>query len=97
MIVWYSYHMKMINFPTLIADALRNAPRYAHEDAPILVAQLVRDFPIIRPDVVEEVVSMACDMIGNSNFRANLELDNNPDVMSIMHICMIKHHGNVEC
>ena len=87
----------MINFPTLIADALRNAPRYAHEDAPILVAQLVRDFPIIRPDVVEEVVSMACDMVGNSNFQANLALDRNPDVYPIMHCMMIKFNGSVEC
>ena len=87
----------MINFPTLIADALRNAPRYAHEDAPLLVAQLVRDFPIIRPDVVEEVVSMACDSCRSSNFAANLALKVNPDVMSIMHILMIKHHGSVEC
>ena len=90
--------MKMINFPTLIADALRNALRYRHDDgAVILAAQLVRDYPHFRADVIEEVVSMACDMSGNSNFRANLELDKNPDVMSIMHICMIKHHGNVEC
>ena len=89
--------MKMINFPTLIADALRNAPRYAHEDAPLLVAQLVRDFPNVKPDVVAEVVSYACDMVGNSNFRANLEMDVNPDVYPIMHILMIKHHGSVEC
>jgi len=89
--------MKMLNLPTLIKDALRNAPRYAHEDAPILVAQLVRDFPNVKPDVVAEVVSYACDMVGNSNFRANLEMDVNPDVYPIMHILMIKHHGSVEC
>ena len=89
--------MKMLNLPTLIADALRNAPRYAHEDAPILVAQLVRDFPNVKPEVVAEVVSYACDMVGNSNFRANLEMDVNPDVYPIMHILMIKHHGSVEC
>ncbi len=89
--------MKMLNLPTLIADALRNAPRYAHEDAPILVAQLVRDFPNVKPEVVAEVVSYACDMVGNSNFQANLALDRNPDVYPIMHCMMIKFNGSVEC
>jgi len=89
--------MKMLNLPTLIKDALRNAPRYAHEDAPILVAQLVRDFPNVKPEVVAEVVSYACDMVGNSNFRANLEMDVNPDVYPIMHCMMIKFNGSVEC
>ncbi len=88
---------KFASFSTLIADALRNALRYRHDDAPVLVAQLVRDYPQFRADVVEEVVSMACDTSRNSNFRDNLALERNPDVMSIMHICMIKHHGSVEC
>ena len=86
------------SFPTLIADALRNALRYRHDDgAVILTAQLVRDYPQFRADVIEEVVSMACDSSRNSNYRDNLALERNPDVMNIMHICMIKHHGSVEC
>ena len=93
--------MKMKNmfasFPTLIKDALANALRYRHEDAPVLVAQLVRDYPQFRPNVIEDVVAMACDSSFSSNFRANLALDRNPDVMSIMHILMIKHSGSVEC
>ena len=86
------------SFPTLIADALRNALRYRHDvGAVILTAQLVRDYPQFRADVVEEVVSMACDSSRNSNFRDNLALERNPDVMNIMQICMIKHSGNVGC
>lgn len=81
----------------MIGDALRHAPRYAHDDAPVLVVQLVRDFPNIRPDVIEEVVSYACDMSRNSNFSANLALERNPDVSPIMHCMMIKFDGNVEC
>ena len=89
--------MKLKNLPNLIEDALRNAPRYAHEDAPVLVAQLVRDFPNVKPDVVAEVVSYACDLSRNSNFRANLKMDVNPDVFPIMHCMMIKFDGSVEC
>ena len=87
----------LASFPTLIADVLANVLRYRHDDVPVLVAQLVRDYPQFRADVVEEVVSMACDSSRNSNFRDNLALERNPDVMNIMHICMIKHHGSVEC
>ena len=85
------------SFPSFIADVLANVLRYRHEDAPVLVAQLVRDYPQFRPAVIEEGVSMACDSSTSSTFRANLALDRNPDVMSIMHICMIKHSGSVEC
>tara|TARA_R110002060_G_scaffold474_1_gene1155 strand:+ start:75 stop:356 length:282 start_codon:yes stop_codon:yes gene_type:complete len=85
------------SFPTLIADALGNALGYRHENAPVLIAQLVRDYPQFRADVIEDVVSMACESSFSSNFRANLALDRNPDVMSIMHILMIKHSGSVEC
>ena len=89
---------KFASFSTLIADALRNALRYRHDDgAVILAAQLVRDYPQFRADVIEEVVSRACDSSHNSNFRDNLALERNPDVMNIMHICMIKHSGSVEC
>ncbi len=88
----------LASFPTFIKDVLANVLRYRHEDVPVLVAQLVRDYPQFRADVVEEVVSMACATSFNSNFNANLALDDrNPDVMGIMHICMIKHHGSVEC
>ena len=85
------------SFSTLIKDALANALRYRHEDAPVLIAQLVRDYPQFRPNVIEDVVSMACATSFNSNFNANLALDRNPDAMGIMHICMIKFHGSVEC
>ena len=85
------------SFPSFIADVLANVIRYRHDDVPVLVAQLVRDFPQFRPNVIEDVVSMACDSSRSSNFRANLALERNPDVMSIMHICMIKHCGSVEC
>ena len=85
------------SFPSFIADVLANVLRYRHEDAPVLVAQLVRDYPQFRPAVIEEVVSMACDSSTSSTFRGNLALKRNPDVMTIMHICMIKHHGSVEC
>ncbi len=87
----------LASFPTFIKDVLANVLRYRHEDIPVLVAQLVRDYPQFRADVVEEVVSMACDSSTSSTFRANLALDRNPDVMTIMHICMIKYHGSVEC
>ena len=85
------------SFSTLIKDVLANVLRYRHEDVPVLVAQLVRDYPQFRPNVIEDVVSMACATSFNSNFNANLALDRNPDAMGIMHICMIKHHGSVEC
>ena len=85
------------SFPSFIADVLANVLRYRHDDAPVLVAQLVRDYPQFRADVVADVVSMACESSFSSNFRANLALDRNPDVMSIMHILMIKHSGSVEC
>ena len=87
----------LASFPSFIGDVLANVLRYRHEDAPVLVAQLVRDYPQFRADVVSDVVSMACDSSFSSNFRANLALDRNPDVMSIMHILMIKHCGSVEC
>ena len=87
----------LASFPSFIADVLANALRYRHEDIPVLVAQLVRDYPQFRTAVIEEVVSMACDSSTSSTFRANLALDRNPDVMSIIHICMIKFHGSVEC
>ena len=85
------------SFPSFIADVLANVLRYRHEDAPVLVAQLVRDYPQFRPNVIETVVSMAVATSFNSNFKANLALDSNPDMMGIMHICMIKFHGSVEC
>ena len=85
------------SFPSFIADVLANVLRYRHEDVPVLIAQLVRDFPQFRPNVIEDVVSMACDSSRSSNFRANLALERNPDVLAIMHICMIKFHGSVEC
>jgi hypothetical protein len=87
----------LASFPSFIADVLANVLRYRHDDVPVLVAQLVRDYPQFRADVVEEVVSMACDSSRNSNFRDNLALERNPDVMNIMQICMIKHSGNVGC
>ena len=87
----------LASFPSFIGDVLANVLRYRHDDLPVLVAQLVRDYPQFRADVVEEVVSMACDTSRNSNFRDNLALERNPDVMSIMQICMIKHSGNVGC
>ncbi len=87
----------LASFPSFIADVLANVLRYRHDDLPVLVAQLVRDYPQFRADVIEEVVSMACDTSRNSNFRDNLALERNPDVMSIMQICMIKHSGNVGC
>ena len=87
----------LASFPSFIGDVLANVLRYRHEDIPVLVAQLVRDYPQFLPAVIEEVVSMACDSSRSSNFRANLALERNPDVMSIMHICMIKHSGRVEC
>ena len=87
----------LASFPSFIKDVLANVLRYRHEDVPVLVAQLVRDYPQFRADVVEEVVSMACDSSTSSTFRGNLALERNPDVMSIMHICMIKHSGRVEC
>ena len=87
----------LASFPSFIGDVLANVLRYRHEDIPVLVAQLVRDYPQFLPAVIEEVVSMACDSSVSSNFRANLALDRNPDVMNIMHICMIKFHGSVEC
>ena len=87
----------LASFPTFIKDVLANVLRYRHEDVPVLIAQLVRDYPQFRADVVEEVVTMACATSFNSNFRDNLALERNPDVMGIMHICMIKHHGSVEC
>ena len=85
------------SFSTLIKDVLANVLRYRHEDVPVLVAQLVRDYPQFRADVIEDVVSMAVATSFNSNFNANLALDRNPDAMGIMHICMIKFHGSVEC
>ena len=85
------------SFPSFIGDVLANVLRYRQDDLPVLVAQLVRDYPQFRADVVEEVVSMACDSSRNSNFRDNLALERNPDVMNIMQICMIKHHGSVGC
>ena len=85
------------SFPSFIGDVLANVLRYRHEDIPVLVAQLVRDYPQFLPAVIEEVVSMACDSSRNSNFRDNLALERNPDVANIMHICMIKHCGSVEC
>ena len=87
----------LASFPSFIGDVLANVLRYRHEDIPVLVAQLVRDYPQFLPAVIEEVVSMACDSSTSSTFRDNLALKRNPDVMSIMHICMIKHHGSVEC
>ena len=87
----------LASFPSFIGDVLANVLRYRHDDLPVLVAQLVRDYPQFRADVVEEVVSMACDTSRNSNFRDNLALERNPDVMSIMQICMIKHSGKVGC
>ena len=87
----------LASFPSFIGDVLANVLRYRHADLPVLVAQLVRDYPQCRADVVEEVVSMACDSSRNSNFRDNLALERNPDVMNIMQICMIKHSGNVGC
>ena len=86
----------LASFPSFIGDVLANVLRYRHDDLPVLVAQLVRDYPQFRADVVEEVVSMACDTSRNSNFRDNLALERNPDVMSIMQICMIKYSGKVE-
>ena len=87
----------LASFPSFIADVLANVLRYRHEDVPVLIAQLVRDYPQFRPNVIEDVVSMACDSSRNSNFRDNLALERNPDVMGIMHICMITHSGSVEC
>ncbi len=87
----------LASFPSFIGDVLANVLRYRHEDVPVLVAQLVRDYPQFRPNVIEDVVSMAVATSFNSNFNANLALDRNPDVMSIMHILMIKHCGSVEC
>ena len=87
----------LASFPSFIGDVLANVLRYRHDDLPVLVAQLVRDYPQFRADVIEEVVSMACDTSRNSNFRDNLALERNPDVMNIMQICMIKHSGNVGC
>ena len=87
----------LASFPSFIGDVLANVLRYRNDDLPVLVAQLVRDYPQFRADVVEEVVSMACDSSRNSNFRDNLALERNPDVMNIMQICMIKHSGNVGC
>ena len=87
----------LASFPSFIGDVLGNVLRYRHDDLPVLVAQLARDYPQFRADVVEEVVSMACDTSRNSNFRDNLALERNPDVMNIMQICMIKHSGNVGC
>ena len=87
----------LASFPTFIGDVLANVLRYRHEDVPVLVAQLVRDYPQFRPNVIETVVSMAVATSFNSNFNANLALERNPDMMGIMHICMIKFHGSVEC
>ena len=87
----------LASFPSFIGDVLANVLRYRHDDLPVLVAQLVRDYPQFRADVIEEVVSMACDTSRNSNFRDNLALERNPDVMNIMQICMIKHSGKVGC
>tara|TARA_R110002012_G_C11436040_1_gene589999 strand:+ start:179 stop:466 length:288 start_codon:yes stop_codon:yes gene_type:complete len=87
----------LASFPSFIGDVLANVLRYRHEDVPVLVAQLVRDYPQFRPNVIETVVSMAVATSFNSNFNANLALERNPDMMGIMHICMIKFHGSVEC
>ena len=87
----------LASFPTFIGDVLANVLRYRHEDVPVLVAQLVRVYPQFRPNVIETVVSMAVATSFNSNFNANLALERNPDMMGIMHICMIKFHGSVEC
>ena len=87
----------LASFPSFIGDVLANVLRYRHDDLPVLVAQLVRDYPQFRADVVEEVVSMACDTSRNSNFRDILALERNPDVMNIMQICMIKLSGKVGC
>ena len=64
----------LASFPTFIKDVLANVLRYRHEDVPVLIAQLVRDYPQFRADVIEEVVSMACDSSRNSNFRLSVTL-----------------------
>ena len=83
----------MDNLPTLIGDALRHAPQYAREDAPVLVAQLVRDYSAIAPSAIEEVVSLACDLAFNTNYAD----DHAKYKREIMHIIMIQFHGNVAC
>ena len=47
----------LASFPSFIGDVLANVLRYRHDDVPVLVAQLVRDYPQFRADVVEEVVA----------------------------------------
>ena len=56
----------LASFPSFIADVLANVLRYRHEDAPVLVAQLVRDYPNITTPAIEEVVSLACDLAFNT-------------------------------
>ena len=41
----------LASFPSFIADVLANVLRYRHEDVPVLIAQLVRDYPQFDPTV----------------------------------------------
>ena len=85
--------VKTNDLSTLIGDALSHAPKYAREDAPVLVAQLVRDYPHIAPDAIEEVVSLACDLVTSVSFADRIAQHKR----EIMHIIMIQFHGNVAC
>ena len=42
----------LASFPSFIGDVLANVLRYRHEDVPVLIAQLVRDYPQFRADVI---------------------------------------------
>ena len=62
--------------------------------------ELEKLIPLCRKDLYAQakarIESGSACSLSEASRQLGDELDKNPDVMSIMHICMIKHSGKVE-